>query len=403
MSRAISKFTDPGSNFIITSPTTKIMSAATLPAFMKVMKGKGKLNKTSMEFIMNNDRRVFLRTWGGGKDPNAIEGITDVRAIWNDEVGMLNRACWTNIEGRSAFKQCQIFNTTTPYALNFLYSDIYKPFVRKERDDIEFVQFKSIDNPHFPKDEFERQRSLLDPRVFAMMYEGKFERMAGLVYQEYDEVQNIVDSFDIMKDIRAGQYFVCAGVDWGFTNQFAMSIRCIHKQEIGRDYQVDEFYQTHLTPTDKVLAARNMQKKWQIEQFYCDNESPDMIEEFVRAGLKSVAAPKGPGIKLDGIHRHQGLIKQRHHQLFRHACPHTEEEYQMYHYEEDEGLDKNISEVPVDANNHLMDANRYVTQMTEFLRKDMATKQAYNPAKNYTQAMLDGDYNQRETVGDWYE
>lgn len=401
--RITSRFTEPDSNFIVTAPTAKIMSAATLPAFKKTMVGMGKLNKSLMEYTMSDNRIVYLRTFSGGKDPLAIEGITNVKGIWNDEVGMLNRPCWNNIEGRSAFKQCQVFNTTTPYALNFLFSDIYKPWVRGERDDVDMVQFRSVDNPYFPPEEIERQRRLLDPRVFAMMYEGKFERMAGLVYQEFSERENIVDPFDILKDIRSGQYFVCAGVDWGFTNQFAMSIRAIHKFDVGRDYQIDEFYRTHMTPTEKVHHAKIFRDKWLIETFYCDNESPDMVEEFNRAGLNAVGCPKSHKIKVDRIHRHQGLIKNRHHQLFRGCCPNTEEEYQMYHYEEDEGQDKNISEVPVDSNNHLMDANGYATQMTEHLRKDTIEAQTFSPAKSYTQKMLDGDFHVETEEHDWYE
>ena len=404
MRKRVHEKPQPKTNFLVTAPSHKIMTQATLPSFLKFFGGMGKLNKSEGIFEMPEDRRVYLRTFSDGKNPRAVEGITDLEGNWNDEVGMLNRECAVNLEARTSFRQCPQFNSTTPYAMNWLYKDIYKPFLAGARQDIEFIQFRSVDNPYFPKEEYERQKALLDPRVFSMKYEGQFEKMAGLVYQEWSEVENIIDSFDILRDIKAGQYFVCAGVDWGFTNQFAMSIRAIHKHDAGRDYQIDEFYKTHLTPTEKVYAAKIMKDKWMIESFFCDNESPDMIEEFNRAGLNAVACPKNHKIKVDGIHRHQGLIKQRHHQLFRDKCPNTEEEYAMYHYAEDKGDESSIDEMPVDANNHLMDANRYATQMTEYLRKDTIAAGEFTPAKSYTQKMLDGDFHyEAEPNQDWYE
>jgi len=404
MRKRVSEVPAPKVNFLVTAPSHKIMTQATLPSFMKFFGGMGKPNKSEGIFEMPQDRRVYLRTFSDGKNPRAVEGITDLEGQWNDEVGMLNRECAINLEARTSFRQCPQFNSTTPYAMNWLYKDIYKPFLKGERSDIEFIQFRSADNPHFPKEEFERQKRLLDPRVFAMKYEGKFEKMAGLVYQEFSEVENIVDPFDILKDIRSGQYFVCAGVDWGYTNQFAMSIRAIHKHEPGRDYQIDEFYKTHLTPSEKVGAAKGMQNRWLIETFYCDNESPDMVEEFNRAGLNAVSCPKSHKIKVDRIHRHQGLIKTRQHQLFRNRCPNTEEEYQMYHYAEDKGDEANIDEMPVDAHNHLMDANGYATQMTEHLRKDTIEGTKQKLVKSYTESMLAGDFHvEDESVSDWYE
>ena len=76
----------------------------------------------------------------------------------------------------------------------------------------------------------------------------------------------------------------------------------------------------------------------------------------------------------------------------------------MYHYAEDKGDESSIDEMPVDANNHLMDANRYVTQMTTHLRRKAEEAQIFTPVKSYTQQMLDGDFHiESDQEADWYE
>jgi len=120
----------------------------------------------------------------------SIEGITNCRFIWNDEVGQDRYQAWVNIQGRAAFKEAQIFNTTTPYALNWMYHDIYRPWTEGRLSDVDIIQWRSIDNPYFPKAEYERQKKMLDSRVFAMKYEGTFQKMAGLVYEDFDRTLN---------------------------------------------------------------------------------------------------------------------------------------------------------------------------------------------------------------------
>lgn len=385
---------EPDSNFIIVTPTYKIFRQATEPRFLEYFSDLGEYNKTDSILNMAKNRKIYLRTL---HDPNAIEGITNVRAIWADELGMMTSKAWTNIEGRSAVKQAQIFGTTTPYALNWLYRDIYKPWQAGKRDDVEFVQFRSIDNPYFPKEEFERQRQILDERVFAMKYEGQFRRMAGLVFMDFDYEFNQTDDYFVPT---SRDYFICAGVDWGFTNQFAVTVRAIHKTE-PRDYQIAEFYQSYLSPSEKVKAAKQLQALHGIEMWYADNEAPDMIKEFNSAGLSCQAAPKYPGSLVDNIGRHLTIIKTREHKLFKGRCPHTIDEYETYHYKEDDGKEENSPEVPVDTNNHLMTANMYVTQMTTHLRAKHKELQKVPLGRTRLQRLLDGEFAQKKEDS-WY-
>ena len=119
-----------------------------------------------------------------------------------------------------------------------------------------------------------------------------------------------------------------------------------------------------------------------------------MIEEFNRAGLPAIAAPKYPGSLKDNISRHNQIIQDRTYKLFAGVCPRTEEEYETYHYPEYDGdsNDEEQDENPVDANNHLMTANMYVTQCTVHLRRQIEKKKVFVPQKTHMQKLLNREF-----------
>lgn len=360
----VAQYNNEGDNFLITTPNYKIFSQSTLPAFMKQMKGFGHYDKKNEIFKLSRDRCIYLRSM---VDPDSIEGVTNVRGIWGDEAGKMNLKSWTNMQGRAAFKEAQIFLTTTPYSLNWLYKDVYKPWLNGERDDVELIQFRSVDNPHFPKEEFERQKMLLDARTFAMKYEGTFQRMAGLVYADFCEENNKIAMPDLAM---RHNWHIVSGVDWGYTNQFAVVVRAIHKYQ-KLDIQIDERYEKYKTADDKIKICQMLKHKWDIESFHCDNNEPATIEAFNRSGLNAIPCKKYKGSLEDGILEHVQLIKSGYYKIVYELNPHTIDEYEMYHYPEDKGDEGNLSDKPVDADNHLMTANMYCTQGTRSLRQEM--------------------------------
>src|SRR3990167_8043357 len=380
-------------NGLITAPDYKIMRHSTLPKFLEMWAGIGTYKPKDDIFIYGNNRKIFFRSL---HDPDAIEGIQDVGFIWADELGKCNLKSWINIQGRSSRTQAPIFGTTTPYSLNWLYKDVFKPFREgKLKNDVNIVQWTSQDNPYFPKEEYERQKLLMDERVFDMKFGGNFRKMTGLVFLDFGGDKNHCDPFII----DSNKYTIIAGVDWGFTNQFAIAVRAIHKSE-KRDYQIAEFYRTHMTPSEKVSIAKEFQKKFKIKTFYCDNEDPAMIKEFNSAGLNSVACQKYPGSLRAIIEGHYDLIKNGWYKLFTGLCPHTEDEYESYHYPEDSAKEKNLSENQERLNDHLMTANMYATQMSADLRQNWFENTNFKLVKTHADLLHSGAFRKQEN--DWY-
>lgn len=388
MMKQIAKYDGPQEAFIIAGPNFKLMEKSTIPWTLHLLKGCGVYNKNDHKFTLNGGGTVWFASM---TDDQSVEGATNVRAIWLDEAGLIRLNSWINILGRSSFKQCQIFITTTPYSLNWLYTDLYRPWQKGELDNVDVIQFRSIDNPYFPKEEYELQKSRLDPRVFERKYGGTFQRMAGLVYGEFD-LRNICDPFLI-----TDKYRVVAGVDFGYSNPFAVSIRAIEKTG-ENDYQIGEFYKAFLTAPEKVEVCQQLKKRYGIRQFYCDSEAPDDIKLMNNAGLIATGVEKPKGSVEYGISLHYALIKSKHHAIFKGQCPHTEDEYATYHYFEDKGKEENMKEEPVDSNNHLMDANRYVTLKTKYIRDQV--NEPFVPVSTHLEDVLAGKYH-KETEPDW--
>lgn len=356
MKMAMHEFNDKEDNFLVCSPTYKILSQSTLPPFLRFMEGYGHYNKQDAVFEMYNGGRCYFRT---GQDPNSVVGITNVRFIYGDEAGMYSLLFWENIQARAAFKQATTIITTSPYTLNWVYKDLIRPKLKDAtaRPDVEYIKAKSTDNPYFPLDYYERMRETMEPRRFNMMFGGEWEKAEGLVYNCFDEHENMCNPVDLPYGTK-----IVAGVDWGTTNPFALIVRAITPD--GNHYQLSEVYQTGLTILDMIAVAKQKLLYYPIEVFYADPASPGYIAEFNRAGLTTVAANND--IKM-GIDYHYELLKTRRLKMFRGDNKYTLDEYETYHYPSLDEIkqDNDIKEQnPVKQNDHAMDANRYITIMT---------------------------------------
>lgn len=344
-------YRDMDDSFIITAPTYKILNQSTLPAFLKIMDGYGRYNKQEAAFHMYNGGTCYMRT---NTEADSIVGITNVRHIWGDEAGKYTLYFWENIQGRGSFKDCQIDLTTSPYTLNWIYKELIKPVSEGKRDDVTIIQAASIENPYFPAEEYYRREKTMDPRRFRMMYGGKWERMAGLVYDCWDDTKNRCAPFTLPK----GTIFV-GGIDWGYTDPFVVKVRAITPDN--EHYNVHEFYKTQLTPSQIIDQCKSLDNIYGITRFYCDPSRPEMILELNRAGLRAVGADNNI---LYGIEKHYELIKTGRFKTFDGSSPYSDDEIETYHWPEPQDLkpdqDAKLT-MPVDQNNHAMDVDRYIT------------------------------------------
>jgi len=378
---------DPRDTFIITAPTYRIMQSSTLPAFLQYNHELGKLNKSEMTFSFYHGPIAYLRAvdneW-------SCEGITRCRAIWADEGGLYGNQAWINLTGRASPMQAPLFCSTTPYhAYGWLY-DLYEGYLSKDRDDVTFIQWTSRDNPHFPVAEYERQRRILDSRMFRLRYMGQFTKLAGLVYPDFDRL-NLIDPFKIDVD----KYTILGGVDWGSANPMAITIRAI-SNETDDDYQIGEYKCAGLTADQQVDMVRSYHKKYRVSNWVGDSADPGMIALAQSRGVPIVGVEKGQNSVQYGIGLHSEQIRSKRYKVFRGLCSETEKEYGTYAYPPPkEG--KPQQDNPIKINDHLCDANRYITMTYKHLL-DKTLEDEPITEKTHLQKLLSGELSENAMV-----
>ena len=330
----------PDKNGIIIAPTYKILQHATLKKFFEVFPELKKYHKEQKgEINLPTGGTIYIRS---ADNPLGIEGIT-AHWWWLDEGGMCSVLAWTVLRSRVSMTGGQGLITTTPYNMGWLYQDFFLK-VGKDKS-LSFHSWRSIDNPYFSKEFYDAERTRLRAEEFARRYEGKFEKMTGLVWDLPQE--QIIDPRDIMVKADAR----IAGVDWGWENPAAISVWYLYDKSW---HKVDEWKQSHRTTAEIIQVLKNKISEHRITALYPDPAEPDRIEECRRAGLPIMEANKD--VK-GGISCVQQLIREKRIWIFNN-CKETIDEWSMYHYEEP-SEDKASKDIPVKFNDHLCDADRY--------------------------------------------
>lgn len=160
-------------------------------------------------------KRVILRS---ANAPGGLESAT-AKAAWLDECGQddFRLESWEAVLRRLSLARGRVLGTTTPYNMGWLKSEVYDRW-RNGDDNYQVVQFKSIQNPRFPRAEYERAKATLPRWKFEMFYNGEFSRPAGLIYEDFvDEYReaggHLVHPFTI-----PAHWPRYVGVDFGAVN-----------------------------------------------------------------------------------------------------------------------------------------------------------------------------------------
>lgn len=342
---------------LICAPTYKILQQSTLPKFFALNKDLKRYYKKGDSVIEVPGRgKIYIRST---EDPNSLEGMT-LRWCWADEAGQMKVDAWINIQGRLSILQGNCMLTTTPYFFNWLATDFYEQYKKGNKDYL-VVQFQSIDNPYFPKAEFERARATMNPRVFQRRYMGLLTKLEGLVYDEFSYASDTFDPADAPKLFNAN----IGGIDWGFV---APAVILPIREFDNTFYILDEFYEPGHINTELKEKAAGFRDIYKVQKFYADSAEPDRIEEFNRTPrVYTVPAFKDIPIGIDKV---QSLIREHRLKISR-KCIHLLDEIEKYHYPPgQEG--KETKELPVGVDDHAMDAMRYALatyQPTKVIRR----------------------------------
>ena len=201
---------------------------------------------------------------------------------------------------------------------------------------------------------------------------GKWGRFKGLVYSEFSEEKHMVtpDMYDRFMDAIKSKGELYAGVDWGFTNPAAILFFGITGD--GDIVVFDEIYETGKTNPElrELYFNKCNQHNITIRRVYPDPAEPSDIQEFRNNGIPvvdNVNTDIEAGIrKVKEFLRDKTNGKPRFYVFER--CIYTRKEFRLYRRPDvdDSNSKKNITELPIDKDNHAMACIRYFL-MTHFL------------------------------------
>ena len=338
--REIQKY--PKDGFLVVSPTYPMFQRIVLPRtkeFLDAVTG-GEYRAGERIYYLPTGGKVFF---GSADNPFSLEGV-HVRAVWMDEAGQMKREAWDVALRRVGFYKGRVLITTTPYNLGWLKTEVFDRWKAGDRD-YEVVQFPSIVNPAYPKEEFERAKATMPDWKFKMFYQGQFARPTGLIYQDFDPAKHVVEPFEIPANWRR-----IIGVDFGYNNPTAAV--WLAGNPDGVVYAYREYYQREKLPEESGREIKQLSGDERIELVACDPSEPATIALYRRLGLPARA---GYNAVKEGIEAVIALMKSNRFFVFR-GLVNLLDEIENYRWAEKQ---EQLKDEPVKEYDHAVDALRY--------------------------------------------
>lgn len=175
----------PGDYLGITA-TYPLLKLKMLPEFLRFFQHTLRLGTWHaadrvFQFANQPTRVIF----GSAQNPESLESAT-AKAAWLDEAGQdqFRLESWEAILRRLSLAQGRCLMGTTLYNLGWLKTEVYDRWAAGDRN-YAVVQFPSIINPAFPREEYERAKATMPEWKFGLFYEGRYTRPAGMIYSCY--------------------------------------------------------------------------------------------------------------------------------------------------------------------------------------------------------------------------
>lgn len=342
-----------------------------------------KKNEVELSLSLKNGSVIELK---GAENPDALRGVK-LRGLVIDEIASIRNWSWLWTE--------VLRPTLTDYEAPALFistpkgfDHFHKLYLTGQKKDGPYRswRFTSYENPHIPKGELDQAKKELTEDAFAQEYLADFRKHTGLIYKNFERSLHVIDPFDIPAD-----WSLYRGIDFGSTNPTACVWIAVDKDN--NFYIVDEHYETGQTIDYHAGRINANAFSARVTATYGDPSGAQWINEFAQRGIYITPANKETGtskknwvtygiekvaeklkaqvghsvpIVKNQLDDDKNKVSWRHGMpqlyVFSH-CQHTIEEFEKYRWMEkavSQAPDQNNPEVPEKANDHAMDALRYV-------------------------------------------
>jgi len=298
----------------------------------------------SEKTIWKDKTRIICRS---ADAEGGLESASAKGALF-DECGQdgVKVGAWEAILRRLSLSQGRVLAGTTPYNLGWLKTQIFDKW-RAGDTDIQVVQFKSIMNPSFPREEYERARRTLPAWKFEMFYNGEFSRPAGMIYEDFTQ-NHIVPGFSIPS---IWPRFL--GTDFGAINTAKLWVT--QDPETKLYYIYRESLDGNKSTAEHVVHVKSYNEKNIIAWGGAKSEKQQRTDWG--ASGQGVREPPISDVEA-GIARVVGLLKEKRLFVFD-ACTGLIDEFGTYSRELDDS-GQPVLKIKNKADYHRLDALRYV-------------------------------------------
>jgi hypothetical protein len=353
----------PGSLGLIGAPTYPMLRDATQRTFFELLPDTldRTFQKVEGHLRLENGSEILFRSLDA---PDRVRGL-NLAWFWLDEAPLAGYYAWQMLKARLRQPGYATagWATGTPHGRDGLYRD----FELAPRPHHALFRAATMDNAaHLPED------YVTDLGLSGALYEqevlGLFTAFEGLVYRFQSDADGHVRA--AAPDQRFAS--VIGGVDWGYTNPTAAVVFGLDGDD--RAWQLAEFYRRRAPLDEEVLPALGeLTARWGVRTWYCGPDEPEHIAALAvalrKAGLacRAVAADDAVRAGIQTVTRQLALRPDGTRGLYVDpTCSWTIAEYAAYQYPPVAPSSlapgaggESLSELPVKANDHLMDSTRY--------------------------------------------
>jgi phage terminase large subunit len=311
------------------------------------------INQTDLVITCKNGCQILF---AGLDDPEKIKSITPengvITDIWIEEATETERKTVKDLYKRqrggsddTAKRMIMSFNPILQS--HWIYEEYFSCVGWADKqtdyksDDLTILKTWYIHNRFLTPEDVRDLENETDPYFYNVYTLGNWGVLGNVIFTNWT-VEDLAEMRDQFVNRRVG-------LDFGYSSDPAALTTSHYDRAKKTIYIFDELYETGLT--NDVLAV---EVKAKIDEDYvtCDSSEPKSIAELNRYGINARGANKGKDSVLHGI---QWLQQQKI--IIDVNCINTRNEFQQYKWKEDAG--GYAMPVPVDKNNHLIDALRY--------------------------------------------
>lgn len=348
-----------GTNYLICRNVASTISKSTFNEITKAISNMGlsryyKINRSNMVITCTLNGRQIL--FAGLDDSEKIKSITPadsvLHRIWIEEATEVKREAYKQLtkrlRGNSDISKCVILSFNPILRSHWIYKEFFGEWqddkTTFENEKLSILKTTYKDNMFLTADDRKQLEDETDPYYYQVYTLGNFGILGHVIFNNWrvEDLSSKIPQFDKIHN----------GCDFGYSSDPNALIKVHLDKAQKKIYVFDEWYQAGMTDGDLVRVCKSFLGNQYIT---CDSAEPKTINMLCNSGIRAVGAVKGADSINNGIRWLSGY------EIIIHVkCQNFKNEIEQYHWKEDKY--GNAMAVPVDANNHLIDALRYALE-----------------------------------------